>query len=1117
MKIQFDLRRLLYDRLSRRAKLMLMLCLMSFPTALFASPGVMEQASVQQTSQQKTILVNGIVTDAQGEPLIGVNVIIKGSRTGTVTDMDGKYSVKVPNENSTLQFSYLGFNDKFKVVGKDRILKIILEPKNNLMEEVVVVGYGTAKRKDLTGAVGRVDVEELQKAPVKSLDEALAGRVAGVQVISGDGQPGSNAEIVIRGVGSVTQSTAPLYVVDGFPLEDANFNSINPNDIESIDVLKDASSTAIYGARGSNGVVLITTKRGKTEKPTITYNGYYGVQKPVKTMELLDAYEFVRLQNDVTPGYAVGTYLATGSGMDVRDLTLENYKNASVLDWQKLCTRNAPAFQNHSISLSAKTNKTAYAISASYTGQEGLVIQSGFDRYQGRFTLDQDVTDKLKVGINVNYSTATTTGIGGNTQFGGSSVLSFMTNLWTYRPVLGASMSADDYEAYMNTLADSEDQSRINPYLSTINTDNVSKNNLLTPNGYFQYKITKELMFRSTYGQTLSNTEEYVFNNSNSANGNPYSGFGRIYGVNGTRKNYQTASYLNENTLTYNKKFNKNNVLNAVLGYTTQETKSKYYGYTATNLPTESLGIDGLYLGTPYSVNPDANRLSSSSNTMVSYLGRVNYTLNERYLFTASMRADGSSKFAKNNRWGYFPSGAFAWRINQEKFLKNVKELDNAKLRISYGATGNNRVTDFAYLPTYTSSTSNLVSFNEANIYSLYLNQLGNKSLKWETGMQTDLGLDVSLFKSRLNIELDYYNRETKDLLLNATMPYYSGVGSALKNIGKVRNSGFEISINTVNVHSKAFRWTSNFNITFNRNRLLSLNSGETELLTYKNFYGSNTVSYPAYIGKVGSPVAMFYGYIWEGNYQLNDFYRVQNGSSGYTYVLKESQPYYGTKQTINSINSNPAQNCIQPGDVKYKDLNGDGVIDQNDMTTIGSPYPVHFGGLTNTFSYKGFDLSVFLQWSYGNDIINANRLIMEGSLNTTNTSTSGYVGMIRYNQFATYANRWTYTNPSNMYPRVDAHASGSRAWSTRIVEDGSYLRLKTLQLAYNVPVKLVKKVGIANARFYVSGQNLLTLTGYSGIDPEVSTASGSNLTPGFDFSPYPRTKVLTLGTTITL
>ncbi|WP_243348122.1 SusC/RagA family TonB-linked outer membrane protein [Parabacteroides sp. FAFU027] len=1113
MKIKFDFRRLLYSRLSRKARLMLLLCLMSCTTVLYASPGVMEQASMQQTSQQKTILVNGIVTDAQGEPLIGVNVIVKGAAGGTITDIDGKFSVKVPNENSTLQFSYIGFKAKSRVVGKDRILKITLEADNKMMEEVVVVGYGTAKRKDLTGAVGRVDVEELQKAPVKSLDEALAGRVAGVQVISGDGQPGSNAEIVIRGVGSVTQSTAPLYVVDGFPLEEANFNSINPNDIESIDVLKDASSTAIYGARGSNGVVLITTKRGKSEKPTITYNGYYGAQKPVKTMELLDAYEFVRLQNDVTPGYATGTYLTTGSGLNVKDLTFENYKNVAGIDWQKLCTRNAPAFQNHSISLSAKTNKTAYTVSASYTGQEGLVIQSGFDRYQGRFTLDQDITDKLKVGINVNYSNATTTGIAGNSQFGGSAYFSFMTNLWTYRPVLGAEMSTEDYDSYLNTLADSEDQTRINPYLSTINTDNSSVNKVFTPNGYLQYKLTKDLMFKSTFGQTVNTNEAYNFNNSSSANGNPYSGFGRVYGVNGSRSNSQTTSTLNENTLTYNKKFNKNNVLNALVGFTSQEYKLTSSGFAATNLTSESLGINGLYLGTPYSVASYA-----SSNRMESFLGRVNYTLMDKYLFTASMRADGSSKFAPGNRWGYFPSGAFAWRINQEKFLKNVKDLDNAKLRISFGATGNNRVDDYAYLSKLTSSTSsNLVSFNEANTAALYLSQMGNKALKWETGIQTDIGLDVSLFKSRLNIELDYYNRETKDLLLNATMPYYSGVSSALKNVGKVSNSGIELSINTVNFSNKTFKWTSNFNITFNRNRLKALNSGETELLTYKNFYGSNTVSYPAYIGKVGSPVAMFYGYICEGNYQLSDFYRVQNGGSGYTYVLKEGLPYYGTKQTINSINSNPAQNCIQPGDVKFKDLNGDGYIDQNDMTTIGSPYPVHFGGLTNTFSYKGFDLSVFLQWSYGNDIINANRLIMEGSLNTPSTNTTGYVGMIRYNQYATYANRWTYTNPSNLYPRVDAHAGGSRAWSTRLIEDGSYLRLKTLQLAYNVPVKLVKKVGISNARFYISGQNLLTITGYSGIDPEVSTASGSNLTPGFDFSPYPRTKVLTLGTTITL
>jgi TonB-dependent starch-binding outer membrane protein SusC len=364
---------------------------------------------------------------------------------------------------------------------------------------------------------------------------------------------------------------------------------------------------------------------------------------------------------------------------------------------------------------------------------------------------------------------------------------------------------------------------------------------------------------------------------------------------------------------------------------------------------------------------------------------------------------------------------------------------------------------------------------------------------------------------------VDYYDRITKDLLLNASMPYYSGFGSAYKNIGEVSNSGLEITINTININHKNFKWTSSFNISFNKNRLLALNSGENELLTAKSFTWTPFANSNNYVGQIGKPVAMFNGFISDGIYQMSDFYKVQNGPNGYTFVLKESVPYYGAKQGITNINTNAPQNCVQPGDLKYKDLNGDGIIDQNDITVIGSPYPIHFGGFSNSFTYKNFDLNIFLQWSYGNNIMNANRLLMEGSFISPSTGTSGTVGMVNYNQFSEYANRWTYTNASNIYPRVDSYASGTRAYSSRIIEDGSYLRLKTIQFGYTIPTKFVRKIGITSARFYVSGQNLLTLTGYSGIDPEVSTASGSNMTPGFDYSPYPRTKVFTIGTTIVL
>jgi TonB-dependent starch-binding outer membrane protein SusC len=1062
--------------------------------------------------------ISGIVRNNNGEPMQDVSVTVKGTRTVTTTDAEGRYTIKVPSSNSVLVFTNVGLVSQQKPVGNNASINVTLLPDAANLQDVVVIGYGSVKRKDVTGSVARVNVQDLQKAPVKSVDDALAGRVAGVMVTSADGQPGSNAEITIRGVGSVTQSSAPLYVIDGFPQEDANFNSLNPAEIESIEVLKDASATAIYGARGSNGVIIITTKRGKSAKPTLTYNGFYGAQKPIKFMKLMSPYEYVRMQNDANPIYANAAFFTNG-------VTLEDYKNRQAIDWQDLLFNDAPGFQNHSISLSAKANKTAYTVSGSYSDQEGLIIKSGFKRYQARFTVDQDVTDKLKLGVNVNYANFKSYGQIPSVQnvptgqVVSSSNWNLMTNLWSFRPVLG-SKAADMSFVYEDLLDNNIDEGglpgsgRVNPYISTLNEVNDRLNNTLNANSYLQYKITNDLTLRVTAGINLVRNDNYIFHNSFTNSGSPLTSYGQTYGVNGSTSTGKSFSFLNENTLTYNKAFNKNNVLNAVIGATTQKNNGQSYGYSATNIPSESLGIKGLGGGTPYSVSS-----SSSLSAMQSFLGRVNYTLFQNYLLTASFRADGTSKFYPDNRWGYFPSGAFAWRFGNEKFMKGLKFISDAKLRMSYGATGNNRVSDFAYMSLLNANVNafsgSSYSFNNGIVYNITVNSMGNQHLKWETGIQGDVGLDLSLFDNRISIEADYYKKVTKNLLLNASQPYSTGFTSAYMNIGKVSNEGLEFSLNTVNVKSKNFIWNSSFNISFNRNRLLSLNNNEDALLTARQFESSvQTVT--NYIAKVGQPIAQFYGYIADGMYQLDDFYKVPNGNSGFIYVLKDNIPYYGTKSYI----SNPSTSNtlpVQPGDPKFKDLNGDGILDVNDYTVIGNPYPIHFGGFSNNFTYKGFDLNIFLQWSYGNNVINANRIKFEGGTNAAVFPTAINQGLINFNMFETYTNRWTPENPSNLYPRVNANAGGTRQYSTRIIEDGSYLRLKTLQLGYSLPAKWLKRAKLSSARLYVSGQNLITLTRYTGPDPEVSTFSGSNLTPGFDYSPYPRTRVMTIGANISL
>jgi TonB-linked SusC/RagA family outer membrane protein len=661
----------------------------------------------------------------------------------------------------------------------------------------------------------------------------------------------------------------------------------------------------------------------------------------------------------------------------------------------------------------------------------------------------------------------------------------------------------------------------VNPYISTLNEVNDRFSTTIQPNFYLNYKINNDFTLRLTAGANIINSENDIFHNSKTNSGSPLTSYGATYGVNGSVSNANVSSFVNENTLSYNKKLNSGDVLNAVVGYTQQFIRGSNYGFAATNLPNESLGIKGIGQGTPYSVSSAA----PPRNGQLSYLARVNYTFKTNYLFTASFRADGSSKFAPDKRWGYFPSGAVAWRFGNETFMKKLPFIADAKLRASYGVTGNNRVSDFPFLTQLTANTSTFsgsyYSFNETNVYNIVLSSMANKNLKWETGYQTDIGLDLTLLNGRIVFEADYYKKITDNLLLNAAMPYTTGFTNAFVNIGKVSNEGLEFSLTTTNIKKPNFNWTSSVNITFNRNRVLALTSGQDALLTTRSFDAS-VGSVANYIAKVGQPVAQFYGYIADGMYQVNDFYKVPNGATGnYFYVLKEGIPYYGTKSTLGGINTTiSSATSVQPGDPKFKDLNGDGLLDQNDYTGIGNPYPVHYGGFNNNFSYKGFDLSIFCQWSYGNDILNANRIKMEGGTSAPQagtSATSGNLGNVNTNQYATYADRWTFENPSNLYPRANAFATGTRTYSTRIVEDGSYLRLKTVQLGYNLPVTWTKRLKISNARLYVSAQNLVTFTGYSGPDPEVSTASGNNLTPGFDYSPYPRTRVITIGANINL
>ncbi len=1027
------------------------------------------QLAITVSQAQDLLTIRGRVQDENSAPLPGVSVKIKDLSIGASTDANGNYTLRVPASGGhTLEFSFVGFESQQLQISAGRtVYDMQMKATMSGLDEVVVVGYGTSRKGDLTGSVGSVKVADLQKAPVASFDQALAGRVAGVQVSASDGQPGDGLNIVIRGNNSISQSNAPLYVVDGFPIETSLNTLLNPSEIESIEVLKDASATAIYGARGANGVIMVTTKKGVSGEPKIDYQGFIGIQNEVKRMDMMSPYEFVKYQLDLDPTRYTPIYLANG-----RDL--ESYRGMPGVDWQDQLFRTA-LMHNHSIAVRGGTEKTKYSFSGSLLDQDGVILNGGFNRYQGRVVLDQDLGKKVKAGLNVNYSSSKSYG----TQVGaaqGSPTSTLMYSIWGYRPVTGADDSSLIYEPF-DPDVDPNTDLRFNPLLTANNTFNPQVNNTILANTYVEYNILSNLRLRVTAGLTRSQINTQRFNNSNTQSGNPISS---VNGVNGSITNSIRSNYLNENTLTYSPKLGKDHKLTLLGGFTAQKVDFESSGFTSIQIPNEGLGMSGIDEGI---ISRSASELTD--NALASFLGRINYDYRSKYLLTASFRSDGSSKFSDGNKWSYFPSTSVAWRITEEPFMKSLKFLSNAKIRGGYGQTGNNRVSDFAYLSSYAITPASGYTFNNAPLQGIIPDALGTRDLKWETTEQTDIGLDLAFLKNRITFTTDFYYKKTKDLLLNASLAPSMGYLKGFKNIGKVSNQGWEFTLDTRNIETDRFSWSSSLNISFNKNKVLQLSGEQPNLqtsITWGNFSSAPYIAIP------GRPIALFNGYVFDGVYQFSDFNQLTNG----TYELKPEVPNNGQPRT-----------AIQPGYVKYKDIDGDGEVNADDITVIGDPNPKHTGGFSNNFTYGGFDLNVFFQWSYGNDLLNVNRIVFEGA------DARNFLNM-----FSSFENRWTPENQSNTL--YSANGAGARVYSSRIVEDGSYLRLKTLALGYTLPQKLLRTAGIKNLRVYASAQNLITWTNYSGPDPEVSVRQ-SALTPGFDLSAYPQMRTITFGLNLTL
>ena len=1042
------------------------------------------------------ITVTGRVVDETGEPLIAVTVFEDGKTSnGTMTDIDGNYSLNVSSAKATIVYSCLGFAEVKETVGLRKAINVTLTEEKLSIDaaEVVSVGYGSVTRRDLTGSVSKVDMGEILKAPVTNFDQALTGKVAGVVVTTSDGALGAEANITIRGNNSLTQSSAPLYIIDGFPTESSMATALNSADIESIDILKDASATAIYGARGANGVIVITTKQGVEGKPKVNFSSSWTVSHIANKADLMNGYEFVQLQNEIyslsgnTNAYIKPSNADEEAG--IKSYVLEDYLDESRwTDWQDNIYRTSLS-QNYNLSISGGSKEAGnrYNVSMSVVDQNGIIVKSNFQRYQGKVNFQQKLGKKVTFDFMANYSRQITNGVTPtNAQQSSSATGWLIYSVWGYRPVKPKSqwdIAGDMVDEMIDSDVASSNDYRFNPAMTVRNEYRKTLVDYLNASGGLTWDIIDDLKLKITGGYTINKRRREEFNGTQTYTG--YEGSPSGKGINGGIYWNDKMTWVNDNTLTYTKRFNRKHNFTFLAGFTLSGEKFDYKGTYATQMTTESLGLNGLHTGSYQTVTP-----WQYDWTMMSGFFRVNYNFKYKYYVTASFRADGSSKFPKNNRWGYFPSAGVSWNINREDWLKDKSWISNAKLRASWGLTGNNRTTTpydfYSQIATLPGNPDSYDYVFDGNIVSgYYPSNMSNDNLKWETTEQFNVGLDFSAFESRIKLTADWYLKNTRDLLLQATIPASSGYTSAMLNVGSMQNMGYEVTLDLVPVQKKNFTWNMNFNIAINRNKVTALTNDQYSLLRSVSWDQRFNAQYP-YITQVGKPSGMMYGFIYEGTYKPEEF------NAGGT-SLKDGIAY------MTSV----GQDKVRPGDPKYRDINKDGLIDDNDRTVIGCGQPLHTGGFGNTFNFHGFDLNIFFSWSYGNDVINANRLYFEnGSITNTN-------------QLKTYTKRWTPENSTSDIPRVGADIASMFVYSSRVVEDASFLRLRNVTLGYTLPRKVLRKMHFDTMRFYVSAENLWTLTNYSGPDPEVSTRN-SVLTPGFDWSAYPRAMGVTAGLSFT-
>lgn len=1040
--------------------------------------------------------VTGTVRSVEGnQTMPGVTVVEKGTTNGTVTDTDGNFNLVVQG-GATLVMSFIGMKTVEVAVGNQSTIEVALENDMTELQEVIVIGYGTVEKRNLTSAVSATDSKQLRDIPINSASQALAGRLAGVQVVTSEGSPNAAVQVRVRGGMSITGDNSPLYVVDGVQVENA-LSVLGPQDIANISVLKDASATAIYGSRGANGVVIITTKKGTGDITTVSINSLFGVNKLAKQLDVWKPYDFVRYQYDRSRGSTTSENAFLSAYGAYEDIEL--YKGVPFVNWQDEIFGRDAKMQTNNISLSSGNKQTNFNLSVTTNYQEGIMLSSDYDRKLINFKLEHSVSKLLDVGFNVRYNNTIVNGAGtSSTQ---SSSLNRLRHAVKYRPLVTTGQSLDYYDPNYAQATNSNSLSLINPLLLTEAEYKQSRQTTTNFAGFLKFNFTEYVNLKSTFGVDLYNSGDYVFNDTitsvskSNGGGQPMASIDRI-----TRTTYNISNVLN---LSVNKlaKLPENHKLDLLLGqeiYNTENTRNFQQNNFFPSGITPELAFGSMQLGTPQ----PSSGTSAAESKLLSFFTRASYNLSDKYFVDVSFRADGSSKFAPENRWGYFPAGALMWRASSEPFMQSISGvISDLKVRASYGTSGNNRINDYLYQQTFTANAFYTVNHNQ--VIGFNPSALANSSLKWEATISRNFGIDVGLWGNRLELSVDYYRNSSQDLLLNRTIPAASGYTVQVQNIGETVNKGVEIQLGGTVMDKNGFHWDANFNISFNQNDIISLGPNQNSFLVSSGWGGSNQ---PADFNVVvGKPVGTIWGLVTDGFYKVDDFdYDVGTA----TYTLKSGVP---TNIGITSL-------APQPGMIKFKDVDGSGTITDADRQTIGNTSPKSFGGLNQNFRYKNFDLSVFINYQFGNKILNANKLEF----------TSGYT--VNSNLLTTMDGRWRTTNDAGVVvtspteladlnknatiwsPLTTASSFYTHSWA---VESGSFVRINNITLGYSLPQGLIQRLGMTKFRVYGTVTNVAVFTNYSGYDPDVNTRNNP-LTQGVDYAAYPRSRGYIFGVNVT-